>query len=86
VAAFPSSMLTYDAFSFTQATFLLFVLMALASIILMLPPTPQPHGEPAPEDPAASLNPDVRRRRARQPLPAGPRALALIRAESDGAA
>jgi O-antigen ligase len=52
VVAFASSMLTYDAFSFTQATFLVFVLMALAAVILMLPPTPRTLGESAPASPS----------------------------------
>jgi hypothetical protein len=38
VGAFASSMATYDAFGFTQATFLMFTLVALAAVTLLLPP------------------------------------------------
>jgi hypothetical protein len=37
IAAFASSLATYDAFGFTQATFLVFTLIALAAVILRLP-------------------------------------------------
>lgn len=39
LASFAASMFTYDALAFTQATVLVFILMALASVILLLPPT-----------------------------------------------
>ena len=38
IASFASSMFTYDAFAFTQATVLVFILMALAAVVLLLPP------------------------------------------------
>lgn len=38
VAAFPISMFTYDAFSFTQATFIAFTMIGLSAILLWLPP------------------------------------------------
>lgn len=38
IGAFVSSMFTYDAFSFTQATVVVFILMALSAVILLLPP------------------------------------------------
>jgi len=41
VASFASSMLTYDAFSFTQATCVLFVLLAMGAVVLSLPPARQ---------------------------------------------
>lgn len=41
VASFASTMLTYDAFSFTQATCVLFVLLAMGAVVLSLPPTKQ---------------------------------------------
>ena len=39
VASFAASMVTYDAFSFTQATCVLFVLLAMGAVVLSLPPT-----------------------------------------------
>lgn len=39
IASFAVSMATYDAFSFTQATFVAVTLVTCASILLMLPPT-----------------------------------------------
>lgn len=38
VGGFAMSMLTYDAFAFTQATCVLFILLAVGSIVLSLPP------------------------------------------------
>lgn len=38
VAAFPVGMFTFDAFSFTQATFLLFVMLAIGAVVLALDP------------------------------------------------
>jgi hypothetical protein len=38
VATFAASMATYDAFGFTQATFLMFTLIALSAVVLLLPP------------------------------------------------
>jgi polysaccharide biosynthesis protein PslJ len=83
VAAFASSMFTYDAFSFTQATFLAFVLMALSAVVLLLPPTPGSLDDPAPVDPSRIR--DRSRTRADWParLPAGHPGLALVRAQSD---
>jgi polysaccharide biosynthesis protein PslJ len=85
VAAFASSMATYDAFSFTQATLLLFVLMALGATILMLPPVRRPPSERAPQD---SSRQDEPSRTPRQPgsLPAGPPGLALVPEQSGGPA
>jgi hypothetical protein len=37
-AGFAASMVTYDAFSYTQATFLVFTTIALSVVILLLPP------------------------------------------------
>jgi hypothetical protein len=39
VGSFAISMLTYDAFAFTQATCVLFILLALVSCVLSLPPS-----------------------------------------------
>jgi hypothetical protein len=48
-ATFATSMLTYDAFSYVQATFLIFTIVALASVLLSLPPAqrPGPAGGPS---------------------------------------
>jgi hypothetical protein len=41
VAAFGVGMLTFDAFSFIQATFILYILLALAAVALATPPEPE---------------------------------------------
>jgi O-antigen ligase len=48
-ATFATSMVTYDAFSYVQATFLIFTIVALASVLLSLRPVqaPGPDGGPS---------------------------------------
>ena len=46
VAAYAVGMFTYDAFSFIQVTFLLFILVALGTALLAERPTPRPVSGP----------------------------------------
>jgi polysaccharide biosynthesis protein PslJ len=49
VAAFGAGMLTYDAFTFTQVTFVFFVILALGSVLVLAPdPVFAPSSHPAP--------------------------------------
>jgi polysaccharide biosynthesis protein PslJ len=49
VAAFGAGMFTYDAFAFTQVTFVFFVIMALGSVLVLAPdPVFTPSFQPAP--------------------------------------
>lgn len=49
VAAFGVAMFTFDAFAFTQVTFVFFVLVALGAVLTLAPdPVPAPSPEPAP--------------------------------------
>ena len=49
VAAFGVGMFTYDAFAFTQVTFVFFVILALASVLVLAPdPVLAPSSQPAP--------------------------------------
>ena len=49
VAAFGAGMFTYDAFAFTQVTFVFFVILALGSVLVLAPdPVFAPSFQPAP--------------------------------------
>jgi O-antigen ligase len=64
VAAFGVGMFTFDAFAFTQVTFVFFVILALGAVLELAPdPVPLPSDEPSP---APGLRP-ARIRAARQP-------------------
>jgi hypothetical protein len=64
VAAFGAGMFTFDAFAFTQVTFVFFVILALGAVLELAPdPVPLPSDEPSP---APGLRP-ARIRAARQP-------------------
>jgi hypothetical protein len=85
VLAYALAMLTYDAWSFIQVTWLLFILLGIGSVVLqqedlapaLAPePVPKPPAEPAP---AALIPPARRRHRHFRPrLPGIALALAVV--------
>jgi hypothetical protein len=63
IAAFPVGMVTYDAFSFTQVTFVSFILVGLGSVALRLGPEPDEVAAAAAAEAEAARELDDRRGR-----------------------
>ena len=57
VTAYAVGMLTYDAFSFIQVTFLLFIFVGLGSVLLAEQPVPRPVEQPVPAPSRRSSSP-----------------------------